>query len=92
MVHGLLEAQPVAASPTGVFEQAALQAMRGWRYAMPGGAPIGRHYRQVLVFDPQADALPAGDGVLAAGGACHVVTGSHICRNYAVDGAAAVAH
>lgn len=64
MVHGLLEAQPVAASPTGVFEQAALQA----------------------------DALIAGDGVLAAGGTCHVVTGSHICRNYAADGAAAVAH
>lgn len=83
--HGTVRGMHVvAATPVGVFDQAALQAMRGWRYAVPDGAVAGQRYRQILVFDPQA-------GAPSAEGACHVVTGSHICRTNTADGAAPAA-
>lgn len=72
----------VDAEPAGVFERAALSAMGAWRYAAPDGTASGRRYRQVLVFDP-APASASGNGeVFATDDACHVVTGSHICRRY----------
>jgi len=72
----------VDAEPAGVFEQAALQALGGWKYAAPDGAAVGRRYRQVMVFDPVPAGASGTGEVLAARDACRVVTGSHICRRY----------
>jgi TonB family protein len=67
----------VSATPAGVFDSAALAAIRQWRFAPPEKA--GRRFRQVFSF------APAGQGTYGAGAGsdgCRYVTGSHICREY----------
>ncbi len=75
----------ISATPAGVFERAAMQAMRGWRYGVTGAAPTQRRYRQRIAFalssvrGQAASAAPA-DEVIDARASCEVTTGTHICR------------
>jgi len=61
----------IRAQPTGVFEQAAVAALRQWRFAVGGKVDLGRRYGRSFAF-ARADANQE---------ACHEVTGSHICRH-----------
>ena len=75
----------ISATPAGVFERAAMQAMRGWRYSVVGSAPTQRRYRQSIAF-----ALNAADGHAASKAhasetmdarvSCRIPIGTHICR------------
>lgn len=67
----------VSARPAGVFDAAALAAIRQWRFAAP--AAPGRRYRQAFNFAP---ANSGGRDVTAASEGCRYVTGSHICRDF----------
>ena len=75
----------ISATPAGVFERAAMQAMRGWRYSVTGAAPIQRRYRQTIAFALNAvrgqvvSAAPAGKTINARV-SCQITTGTHICR------------
>ena len=75
----------ISAMPAGVFERAAMQAMRGWRYSVAGTAPTQRRYRQSMAFTLNAvrgqavSAVPAGRAIDARTG-CQITTGTHICR------------
>lgn len=82
-VHDL---KVVAAAPSGTFDQAALQAMRGWKYA--SAAPqSARRYRQTLAFTlngsrgAHPSAAVMGDEAIQAAVGCQVSIGSHICRS-----------
>lgn len=75
----------VSAQPAGVFDQAAVQAMRGWKYALPAAAAAQRRYRQTMVFMLDAAAGRSASGAYAgeeirARVGCQIVTGTHICR------------
>lgn len=82
-VHDL---KVVAAAASGTFEQAALQAMRGWKYPR-GVSQTPRRYRQTLTFTLSGSrtALPAsgliGGAVIEAQVGCQVSIGSNICRS-----------
>jgi TonB family protein len=67
----------VSSVPGGVFDSAALAAIRQWRFKPP--AAPGRQYRQTISFSP-AQATGGGELVAAQNG-CRHVTGSHICRD-----------
>jgi bla regulator protein BlaR1 len=76
----------ISAQPAEVFDQAAIQAMRGWKYTLPSDAFTQRRYRQTLVFTLNAatrggtqSSMHAGDEVQARVG-CRVATGTLICR------------
>ncbi len=75
----------ISATPAGVFERAAMQAMRGWRYRVADAAPTQRRYRQSIAFALSAvggqagSAAPAGEAIDARA-SCQVTTGTHICR------------
>lgn len=76
----------VSAAPMGVFDQAALQALRGWKYAKALEASSPRRYRQTLAFSLDrahskriASAFSSSDQIQAQLD-CHVSTGTHICR------------
>jgi TonB family protein len=76
----------INAQPADVFDQAAIQAMRGWKYALPSDPLTQRRYRQTLVFTLNAatrgdtsSGTNAGDEVQARVG-CRVATGTLICR------------
>jgi bla regulator protein BlaR1 len=82
----LRDLRVISAQPADVFDQAAIQAMRGWKYALPTDAFTERRYRQTLVFTLHAAAnggtpssTQAGDEVQARVG-CRVATGTLICR------------
>ena len=85
---GLRDLQVVHAEPTGIFDQAAMRAMRGWRYPAPRGSAEQRRYRQTMVFVLNAamagtrasSDAHAGSEEIRARAACQVVTGTHICR------------
>lgn len=69
----------VHSEPEGVFDQAAMAALRDWRYAGPMVA--GAHYRQTIGFTLHGPAAGQGGPRQArAGVPCTVVTGTHICR------------
>ena len=77
----------VSAQPEDVFDQAAIQAMRGWKFASPSDASVPRRYRQTLVFTlntaskaATSTSTQAGDDVQARVG-CRVATGTLICRS-----------
>lgn len=70
----------VNADPAGVFEQAALVAMRGWVYSVPSGHSLSERYRQVMAFSLDGGATDAGSREIQARIGCQVVTGTHICR------------
>ena len=82
----LRDLRVISAQPADVFDQAAIQAMRGWKYELPQDALTDRRYRQTLVFTLNAatkgstsSSMRAGDEVQARVG-CRVATGSLICR------------
>lgn len=75
----------VSAQPAGVFDRAAVDAFRGWRYALAGEVTSMR-YRQTMAFTLNAggpgkvnSALQAAREIQAQAG-CQVITGTHICR------------
>lgn len=71
----------IDADPAGVFDRAAVRAMRGWKYAMPSDMVAHRRYRQVMAFTLNAGAeQPAVNAVVRAKVSCEVRTGTHICR------------
>lgn len=70
----------VSADPTGVFEQAALVAMRGWVYSVPPGHLLSERYRQVMAFSLDGGAGDTSSREIQARIGCQVVTGTHICR------------
>lgn len=73
--------QVVSATPAGVFDQAAIDAIQGWRYAPPDANTGSLRYRQTIAFTlegaPPDTAAARG---IHARGDCRVVTGTHICR------------
>jgi bla regulator protein blaR1 len=82
----LQDMRVISAQPADVFDQAAIQAMRGWKYALPTDALMQRRYRQTLVFTLNAatrggtqSSTHAGEEVQARVG-CRVATGTLICR------------
>ncbi len=84
----LRDLRVVRSEPAGIFDQAALRAMQGWRYSLPPAATPQRRYRQTLMF--VLDAATASSPALSDAGAngeqirarakCQVATGTHICR------------
>jgi TonB family protein len=78
------DARVVSADPAGVFDDSALAALRGWRFAPPAAAAAHARYRQALEFA----LTPAREGAqrtLPAVANCRIVTGSHICRSPETD-------
>jgi TonB family protein len=76
----------ISATPVGVFDQAAIQAMRGWKYAMPQAVSPQHRYRQTMAFmlnaaaTGKAAAHAYSGAEIAAQVGCRVTTGTHICR------------
>ncbi len=76
----------VSAEPAGTFDQAALQAMRGWKYATIAAASPRRRYRQTMAFTLNATHVPkmlpnrTGSQQIQAQVGCQIPTGTHICR------------
>ncbi|OOG47857.1 M56 family metallopeptidase [Rhodanobacter sp. C01] len=76
----------VSAQPAGVFDQAAIDALRAWKYALPGTAATSRRYRQAIAFTLNAGNPGSTNSGLRADRKiqpqpyCQVVTGTHICR------------
>jgi bla regulator protein BlaR1 len=85
---GLKDLQVVQSEPAGTFDQAAIRAMRGWKYAAPTTAAMQRRYRQTLKFvlgtartdvRTETAAVRAGEEIRARAD-CQIATGTHICR------------
>ena len=77
----------VSAQPANVFDQAAIKAMHGWKYALPTDVAAQRRYRQTLAFTLSAasrggasSSAHVGDRVQARVG-CQIATGTLICRS-----------
>lgn len=76
----------VSAKPAGTFDQAALQAMRVWKYATIAAAYPQRRYRQTIAFTLNAAQAPkmlpnnTGSRQIKAQVGCLIPTGTHICR------------
>lgn len=93
----LRDLQVVQSEPEGVFDQAAVHAMRGWKYSSPTGNGTQRRYRQTMMFVLNAalarNHTASGarwDGELIQARAdCQIQTGTHICR-WPGDGPAVV--
>jgi len=66
----------LSAEPVGVFDQAAILALRQWRFE-PASASTGTRYTRSFAF---TRGVPPAD-------TCRELTGSHICRKAASDGA-----
>ena len=78
---GVRDLQLVSAAPAGIFDQAAIDAMRGWQYAVPDAAAGSRRYRQTIAFTLGAARSGASPGrSIHARADCRMVTGTHICR------------
>jgi TonB family protein len=75
----------ISSTPAGVFDEAALDAMRFWKYAIPNGA-ASRRYRQILSFTlggrraASKNSTTASARDIQARPACQIPTGTHICR------------
>jgi bla regulator protein BlaR1 len=84
----LQDMRVVQSEPVGIFDQAALRAMRGWKYPAPAAATGTQRYRQTMIFVlnaalagrriPSASQI-AGEKIQARAD-CQIVTGTHICR------------
>ena len=92
----LRDVRVVQSAPAGVFDQAAVHAMQGWKYPAPTAAGIQRRYRQTMMFVLNAalarnhkasGARP--DEEIRARADCQIPTGTHICR-WPGDGAGVV--
>ncbi|MGH8158442.1 MAG: TonB family protein [Rhodanobacter sp.] len=76
----------VSAQPAGVFDRAAIDALRAWRYALPGTGVTSRRYRQTMAFtlnvgEPgRTNSGLRADRQIQAQARCQIVTGTHICR------------
>jgi len=66
----------LSAEPVGVFDQAAILALRQWRFE-PAPTSTNTRYTRSFAF---TRGVPPGD-------TCRELTGSHICRRAASDGA-----
>lgn len=84
------DARIVSADPAGVFDAAALAALRGWRFAPPTAAMLHARYRQALEFALTPASMGA-QRTLPAVANCRIVTGSHICRAPETDADAGLA-
>jgi TonB family protein len=74
--------QVVSASPAGVFDRAAVAAMRDWTYQVPADASAAQRYRQTLVFAlTGSNARQANDVARRPRIGCDASTGTHICHN-----------
>jgi bla regulator protein BlaR1 len=75
----------VSAEPEGIFDQSALHAMRGWKYAAGAGFAQKR-YRQAVAFTLRAESAKGTQAYrqdreqIQAETGCRVPTGTHICR------------
>lgn len=80
---GVLEPHVVSAEPAGVFDKAAIEAIRTWRYAAPEAGTGLRRYRQALAFklaEGNAASGQQANGEADAKAGCRISTGTHICR------------
>jgi TonB family protein len=83
----LRDVQVVQSQPAGVFDQAAIHAMQGWKYPAPTVAGMQRRYRQAMMFvvnaalarDHASSGARAGEEIHARAD-CQILTGTHICR------------
>lgn len=75
----------VSSTPAGVFDEAALDAMRFWKYAVPSGG-VSTRYRQILSFtlsgkrSGRIGSTSALARDIQARMTCQIPTGTHICR------------
>lgn len=85
----LQDMRVVQSEPAGIFDQAAMRAMSGWRYPAPPSTNGQRRYRQTMMFVLHAalsgghgasGSQDAGGGPMRARAECQVPTGTHICR------------
>lgn len=76
----------VNAQPGGIFDSAAVVALRGWEFAAPLAADANRRYRQTFTFTLHP-ALETAGNEIAAKPSCYVMTGTHICRARSFDDA-----
>ncbi len=77
----VVSARVLSAQPERVFDAAALQALRWWRFA-PATVHRGVHYRQNFLFTLGHTRLPdiANTEEVSAESSCRVTTGSRLCR------------
>jgi len=77
----VLVSRVVSAEPERVFDGAALQALRWWRYD-PATIRQGVRYQQNFVFSLGQNNLPKMESTeeVSAEAECRVVTGSRLCR------------
>ncbi|MEO8809281.1 MAG: TonB family protein [Rhodanobacter sp.] len=83
----LRDVRVVRAEPAGVFDQAAIHAMHGWKYPAPSAAGMQRRYQQTMMFVLDAPLArhhaESGTGAreeMQARADCQIPTGTHICR------------
>lgn len=69
----------IHAEPAGVFDLAALRAIRGWQF--PSAGAVGSaSYRQTMVFSLHPAAGGSSGEAIGARIGCRIVTGTLICR------------
>lgn len=76
----VVDAAVVEAEPRGLFDSAALQAIRQWQYQpfSRDGVPVARRASQVLEFRLHAE--PVRRGGTSSAGECQEQTGTRLCR------------
>lgn len=83
----LRNVRAVQSAPAGVFDQAAVRAMQGWRYPAPTASGTQQRYRQTMMFvlnsalarNPTSSGAGSSEEIRARAD-CQVQTGTHICR------------
>jgi TonB family protein len=77
----VIASRVISAQPERVFDAAAQQALRWWRYD-PASVRVGARYQQNFVFSLGRAHLPkmASTEAVNAETECRVVTGSRLCR------------
>ena len=77
----VVSARVLSAQPERVFDAAALQALRWWRFA-PATVHRGVHYQQNFLFTLGHARLPdlANTEEVSAETSCRITTGSRLCR------------
>jgi bla regulator protein blaR1 len=80
-------------SPPSIFDSAALNALRKWRFVPGSFEPGSRRYSRQFVFALEGGAeIPAGEvEETVESGDCRTITGSRICRRPGDTGASAIA-
>lgn len=83
----LQDVQVVHSDPAGVFDQAAVHAMQGWKYPAPTAVGMQRRYLQTMKFvlnaalarNHTSSGARSGEEIHARAD-CQIPTGTHICR------------